>query len=303
MAIRVFDKINWILGLGLLSQSFVVPPRRTMSKWFLLFLVFSSFSAEAKIKILNLNVFDQLQGNWEAGFRAKRMAAISSYVKKESPDIVVFQEAQGFLPGEKRGGDDSADIENIKTLYPFRKYIHEMTGSDSASYGYWIGSKMRPREWIEDGFFFPGGVDRKVQAAVWDFSTGKKSDCLGVLSLHLSYQNSAVRQKEAQWILDWIKARKECSHWAIVGDFNADNSDEEIKILMAGGLKNLTKHVKPTVSPTNPIRRIYGAHIPPKAIDWALGWNLSDAHSEVVLRSKFKGIWVSDHAGLLIRIK
>ena len=75
------------------------------------------------------------------------------------------------------------DEEKIKKIYPHRKYVHEMTGKDGASYGYWIGAKSKPSKWIEDGFSFPGGVERKVIGAVWSKAIGKK--CLGLKGLLL----------------------------------------------------------------------------------------------------------------------
>lgn len=251
-------------------------------------------------KVFNLNVFDQLQGDWSADFREKRMNAIASYISQEKPDIVVFQEAKGILPGEKKGGEDSVDAMALTKKYPYRRYIHEMTGKDGASYGYWMGAKKEPKKWIEDGFAFPGGVERRVQAAVWDTTQDK---CLGVLSLHLSYQDSKVRQKEAQWVLSWIKAHEsECKQWLVVGDFNANQKNKEMKIFFSGGLPHAYKTLKPTVGAFNPIRRIYGEHIPSETIDWALSHQV-EAQAQVVLDKPWEEQWVSDHAGILIQVK
>lgn len=268
-----------------------------MSRLFLCAVLLFTLDARAE-KILNLNVFDELQGSWEPGFREARMAALADFIHREQPDIVVFQEAKGVLPGAEGGGVDSSDVEKIRDLYPHRRYVHEMTGKDGASYGYWIGSKKAPAKWIEDGFSFPGGVERRVLAALWPASGGKP--CFGVLSLHLSYQTSAVRQKEARWLVDWMKSREsECAHWIVMGDFNADKEDPEMKILFSGGLKNLTAELKPTVGAFNPIRRIYGNNTPSRTIDWALGWNAGGV-SRIVLDAPWQGQWVSDHAAVLI---
>lgn len=262
-------------------------------------LVFSSCAHATPV--FNLNVFDQLQGEWKPGFREARMAAVGEYVRATAPEIVVFQEAMGNRPGAEGGGSDSVDGAPIAALYPHRRYVHEMTGKDGASYGYWIGAKSKPRRWIEDGFSFPGGVERKVIAGVWDNAIGEK--CLGVVGLHLSYQNSAVRQKEARWLLDWVKAHEiDCHQWLVVGDFNADEKSAEMKILFEGGLGHLFRELKPTVGAFNPIRRIYGDNIPSLTIDWALGWNL-EGEADVVLDRPYRGEWVSDHAGVDIRLK
>jgi len=248
------------------------------------------------LPVFNLNVFDQLQGEWQPGFREKRMRAVGAFVLETRPEIVVFQEAKGNLPGT-----DTEDAASFVSAYPHRKYVHEMTGKDGASYGYWIGAKSKPRLWIEDGFAFPGGVERKVIAAVWDNILGKK--CLGVIGLHWSYQNSGVRQREAQWLLEWVKTHeKECKQWLVVGDFNADRADKEMQILFEGGLSHLFKKLKPTVGAFNPIRRIYGENIPSLTIDWALGWNISGS-AEVVLDSPYEGEWVSDHAAVKVDLK
>jgi endonuclease/exonuclease/phosphatase family metal-dependent hydrolase len=270
-------------------------------KCFLFVLFFSLLCADAHAeKILNLNVFDELQGSWEPGFRAKRMQAVADYVQEENPDLIVFQEAKGILPGEKKGGEDSIDGELFHKKYPHRKYIHEMTGKDGSSYGYWIGAKKKPNEWIEDGFAFPGGVERKVQAAIW----GKGSSCLGVLSLHWSYQSSDVRQKEANWLLDWLKRKeKKCASWLVVGDFNADKEDPEMRILFDAGLNILIKEIKPTIGAFNPIRRIYGENIPSRTIDWALGWNLSGSAQIVLDTEQKNAVWVSDHAAVLVQLE
>lgn len=246
--------------------------------------------------IFNLNVFDQLQGEWKPEFREQRMKLVADFVKQKKPDILVFQEAKGLNPGEKN--DQSIDGKFFQKSYPNQKYIHEMLGKDGASYGYLMASKKKPKEWKEDGFAFEGGVARRVQAAVW----GQGESCLGVLSLHLSYQKSEVRQKEAQWILDWLKNHEsECKSWIVVGDFNADKEDAEMKILFEGGLVSLFKEIKPTIGAFNPIRRIYGENIPSRTIDWALGWNIS-ANAEVVLDKPIKEAWVSDHAAVLINV-
>jgi endonuclease/exonuclease/phosphatase family metal-dependent hydrolase len=253
------------------------------------------------MSVFNLNVFDQLQGEWPEDFREKRMQMVSKVLKSLQPDLVVFQEAKGVLPGEKRGGKDSIDASNLKTAYPYRMYIHEMTGKDQASYGYWMGSKVKPKQWIEDGFFFDGGVERKIQAAVFSKINGGK--CLGVMSLHLSYQNSEVRVKEAEWILQWLKGKeKVCKQWLVLGDFNADAESLEMKHLFSGGLKVFPDQSKPTVGAFNPIRRIYGENIPSKTIDWALGWNI-DGRAEVKLDHEVDGQWASDHAAILVNVK
>ncbi len=267
---------------------------------FFLVLLLSSSCAHA-FPVFNLNVFDQLQGKWEPGFREKRLAAVGAYIGETSPEIVIFQEAKGVLPGAERGGDDTVDAKSFGADYPFRKYVHEMTGADGASYGYWIGAKSKPRTWIEDGFSFPGGVERKVVAGIWDNVLGEK--CVGVIGLHLSYQNTQVRQKEALWLLDWLKGHeKDCKQWLVVGDFNADRNEAEMKILFKGGLNHLYRELKPTVGAFNPIRRIYGDNIPSLTIDWALGWNLSGT-ADVVLDSPYGGEWVSDHAGVSIQVQ
>lgn len=251
-------------------------------------------------EVFNLNVFDQLQGEWAADFRANRMKVVSDYVKSRKPDLVVFQEAIGELPGEKKGGKNSPDGRALAKLYPHHVYIHEMTGKDGASYGYWMGSKKKPTQWIEDGFSFPGGVERRVQGTVF----GKGKGCLGVLSLHLSYQTSEVRVKEAEWLLGWLKGKESiCANWLVLGDFNADADSAEMKTLFEGGLKSLFKTAKPTIGAFNPIRQIYGKDIPSKTIDWALGWNLS-GEAEVVLDTAQKGdLWVSDHAAVYVKVK
>lgn len=273
-----------------------------MKNLFLIVAILFSTQAQA-IDIFNLNIFDQLQGSWEAGFRAKRVAAVSDYIKGKQPGIVVFQEARGILPGFLGGGIESTDADLLKSVYSSNNYIHEMTGADYASFGYWMGAKAAPRRWINDGFNFPGGLSRRVQAAIWDHALGSKDeDCLGVVSLHLSYQTTDVRQVEARWVLDWLKAHEvECKQWLVVGDFNADRDSREIQILFEGGLKPLYKEFKPTVGAFNPIRRIYGENIPSQTIDWAMGWNVNGS-AEVVLDSPYNGQWVSDHAGVLIHI-
>ena len=139
-------------------------------------------------------------------------------------------------------------------------------------------------------------------AGVWDKALGER--CLGVIGLHLSYQNSEVRQKEAQWLLDWLKQHEKlCPHWLVVGDFNASEKDKEMQMLFDAGLQHLFQELKPTVGPFNPIRRIYGADKPSLTIDWALGWNLAGT-AKVVLDSPYKGDeWVSDHAGVSVKLR
>jgi endonuclease/exonuclease/phosphatase family metal-dependent hydrolase len=250
--------------------------------------------------VLNLNVFDQLQGQWEPDFRAKRMAVLAQWVHKQSPDLVVFQEAKGELPGASGGGGDSSDIEALKDIYPYRKYVHEMTGADGASYGYWMGAKSAPRKEWSDGFAFPGGVARKTQAAVW----GQDNDCVGVLSLHLSYQNTSVRQLEAKWVLDWIDQHKvDCPNWLVMGDFNADQEDAEIQILTQAGLRSTVVEKKPTVGAFNPIRQIYGKDIPSRTIDWIFAQAGLAGLAEVVFDTPVDGLWISDHAGIFLQIR
>ena len=258
-----------------------------------------AFPAHA-LEIYDQNVFDQLQGKWEPGFREKRMAIMAGLVKEKNPDIIVFEEARGVLPGAQGGGKDSVDAASLKA-YKHRKYIHEMTGADGASYGYWIGAKKKPSKWIEDGFSFPGGVPRKLIGGVWSKASGGK--CLGVIGLHLSYQTSDVRQKEAEWLLGWLKAHeKDCKRWLVLGDFNAARPDKEMQLLFGGGLKSLFKEEKPTVGPYNPIRKIYGADKPNLTIDWALGWNIDGEAATVLGEAAPSGDWVSDHAGVYVNI-
>ena len=267
-----------------------------------LFIILVLSAPAHALDVFSLNVFDQLQGDWPANFREKRMELMAGFVNKSKPAIVVFQEARGILPGSEKGGSDSVDGEKIKKLYPHRKYLHEMIGKDGASYGYWIGAKNKPQHWIEDGFSFPGGVERKVIGAVWKKAIGK--ECLGVLGLHLSYQNSEVRQKEAAWLIDWLKNHeKDCKQWLVVGDFNAAGKDKEMQLLFEAGLKSLYKEEKPTVGPFNSIRAIYGKDKPNLTIDWALGWNLSGSAELVLHEADKEGNWVSDHAGVLVKLR
>lgn len=264
-----------------------------------LLLIMSNFANSDPIKILNLNVFDQLQGSWEPGFRENRMNALSDWIKLNVPDLVVFQEAKAL----SCVSFDSVDAENLKSIYPFRKYVHEMIGNDNASYGYWMGAKKQPTQEWSDGFSFPGGVARKTQAAVWSSIAGEPQKCLGILSLHLSYQSSLVRQQEAAWILEWLRAHESvCKHWLVVGDFNADREDKEIQILIEGGLKSLYKNKKPTVGAFNPIRQIYGKDIPSRTIDWAFGWHLEGMAKVIFDQPIEEGTWVSDHAGIEINL-
>lgn len=255
--------------------------------------------------VFNLNVFDQLQGDWEKDFRGQRMKKIVAWIRNGHPDLVVFQEAQGKAGNKPGNWEDSNDVSELTAEFPFRQYVHEMVGKDMQSYGYFMMAKKKPAKTWKDGFFFPGGVDRKTQAALWNHVLGedKKSGCLGVLSLHLSYQTSDVRQKEAHWILTWLKLHEEdCKNWLVLGDFNADSGDKEIKILLQGGLKSLFTEKKPTVGAYNPIRQIYGKNVPSQTIDWALGWNLPTGEAQVVLDKAVDGVWVSDHAGIETRI-
>ncbi|RYZ96381.1 MAG: endonuclease/exonuclease/phosphatase family protein [Proteobacteria bacterium] len=269
-----------------------------MKYLFLAFLAVSLPAQAQAFEVFNLNVFDQLQGSWDAGFRERRMAVVAEYVKEQKPDVVVFQEAIGTA-GAENGGKDSPDAAALRADYPHRMYIHESFGENGSSYGYWIGAKQKPRHWIKDGFSFPGGVERKVQGALFENVDGS---CLGILSLHLSYQNSKVRQTEAKWLLDWVKAKeKTCERWLVVGDFNADERDPEMKALFKGNLRSLYREQKPTIGAFNPIRRIYGNDIKSKTIDWALGRNL-EAEASVVLDTPRNGEWVSDHAGVLVKV-
>jgi endonuclease/exonuclease/phosphatase family metal-dependent hydrolase len=268
-------------------------------KLFALALLLLSVPAQA-LEIYSQNVFDQLQGKWEPGFREKRMAIMAGLVKEKNPDIIVFEEARGALPGAQNGGNDTVDAASLKG-YPYRKYIHEMTGADGASYGYWIGAKKKPKKWIEDGFSFPGGVPRRLIGGVWDKASNGK--CLGAIGLHLSYQTTDVRQKEAAWLLGWLKAHeKDCKRWLVLGDFNAARPDKEMQILFNGGLKSLFTEEKPTVGPYNKIRLIYGAEKPNLTIDWALGWNLDGTAETVLGTANASGDWVSDHAGVYVTL-
>jgi endonuclease/exonuclease/phosphatase family metal-dependent hydrolase len=255
----------------------------------LLFILMCFFASAAEAQtIFNLNVFDELQGDWKEGFRQERMNALAKWIKSKRPDIVVFQEAKGE-------GDAAA----LKGLYPHRYYIYE-TEEGGASFGYWLGARKKPSFVWADGFSFPGGVKRKTVAALWKKRRGA---CLGVLGVHLSYQSSEVRVKEAKWIHDWVKGKENlCGNWIVVGDFNADEDSAEIKALLKDGFKSLYKHKKPTVGAFNPIRQVYGKDIPSQTIDWAFGFGNVSGSAEVVLDQPLDGVWVSDHAGILIRV-
>lgn len=263
-----------------------------------LFLCLTSALANADIKpltALNLNVFDQLQGTWTADFRATRINALRNFVRSNDPDLVVFQEAQGL----KLEDIDSTDAMS----FPFRKFLGEMLGADGYAYGYWIGAKQEPDQWIADGFSFPGGVKRRVLGALWNHSD-HDGKCLGVLSLHMSYQTTQVRQLEAKWLVKWVEEKKQlCQRWMIMGDFNADETNAEMKILFEAGFLSLQdlSQLKPTVGAFNPIRRIYGDNIPSRTIDWALIKN-GTGQAKVVLDEPFEDKWISDHAGLWVTL-
>jgi hypothetical protein len=105
--------------------------------------------------VLNLNVFDQLQGKWESDFRANRMAVLSKWIREQSPDLVVLQEAQGDQPGAMGGGADSSDTAALNSLYPFRKYVHEMTGADAPRMVIGLAPKPSRAKYGQMDFLFP----------------------------------------------------------------------------------------------------------------------------------------------------
>lgn len=257
--------------------------------------IFSSSSYAASV--FNFNIFDQLQGEWEKDFRENRIKKLSGWLAVQAPEVIVFQEAQA----NSESSIESNDAQWLASEYPYRKYVHEMTGKDQFSYGYWMAAKKKPVKEFSDGFSFPGGVARKTQAAVWE-NLYKGTECLGVMSLHLSYQNTDVRQKEAQWIIDWVKAHEtDCKHWIVTGDFNADVEDKEISLLIGAGFKSLVNVKKPTIGAFNPIRQIYGKDIPSRTIDWAFAWNV-DGDGEVLFDQALEGTWLSDHAAVFAHV-
>lgn len=255
----------------------------------LFFLFYSGLAYGMKFELphtwLNLNVFDQQQGQWELGFRRVRLNPLQIYIKENLPDVVVLQEAK------------ADDLDLIVDKYPFQNFVSEMSGADKFEYGYLIASKIPPQKFWSDGFSFPGGVSRKVQAAVW----GKSNlECIGTLSLHWSYQNSKVRELEAAWLVDWLeRAKNECKNWLVLGDFNADENSPEIKKLFSHNLNNLFTKLEPTIDPQNPIRAIYGKDFPPRTIDWALGFHFK-ARARVVLSQPYLDNWISDHSAVWV---
>lgn len=266
-----------------------------MSRFLLFLLFFSLFSvanssqAESKswpAQILSLNIFDQQQGEWPSDFREKRLFALRKWLEKNPMDILLLQEAS------------SGDGELFRKKYPWQNFVEESKGKDGLTYGYWLGAKRPVKEIWSDGFAFPGGVARKVQAAIWGEAPKK---CLGILNLHWSYQSSAVRQEEAKWLLDWLHgAQKKCDRWLVVGDFNADQDAPEIQFLAKNGLVNLATKLEPTVGPANPIRQIYGKDIKAQTIDWAWGFHYP-AKAKRVLADPIGELWLSDHAGIMIK--
>jgi endonuclease/exonuclease/phosphatase family metal-dependent hydrolase len=233
----------------------------------------------------NLNFFDQQQGQWPDDFRAKRIKALTHFLENKNPDVVVLQEAQ------------SEDLAGLKRSYPHQYFVGEMKGAAGEEFGYLLAARTNPTKQWSDDFYFAGGVKRKIQAAIWGSDPQK---CIGVISLHWSYQSSAVRQLEARWLLAWLdRAKAECAHWLVVGDFNADEKSEELRILFRSGLKILLSSLKPTIDPINPIRQIYGKDFLPRTIDWALGFQWQ-AKARVVLSEPWQGEWVSDHSGLWV---
>jgi endonuclease/exonuclease/phosphatase family metal-dependent hydrolase len=128
--------------------------------------------------------------------------------------------------------------------------------------------------------------------------------CVGVIGLHLSYQNTEVRQLEAKWVLDWLAAhKKDCGNWLVMGDFNADSENKEIQILVEKELRSLVQEKKPTVGAFNPIRQIYGQDIPSRTIDWVFATKKVKGEATVVFDSAINQTWISDHAGIYVKLK
>jgi endonuclease/exonuclease/phosphatase family metal-dependent hydrolase len=243
--------------------------------------------------ILSLNVFDEQQGQWPKNFRATRLEKIRNWVAKDPSIRAVFlQEARE---------DDVLNGRNNQL--PFRTFTPESEGADGKMYGYLALTQLKPERVWEEGFEFPGGLARKTQALVFR-PWSEKRECLGVLSVHLSYQSSQVRVQEAEWIANFIKKRANlCPEWLIVGDFNATKESKEFRLITTqAGFIDLVREKISTVGPYNPVRAIYGQEKPNEAIDGALSYQVIGASARVVLRDPIEGVWVSDHAGILIRI-
>ena len=248
------------------------------------------------ITILSLNIFDQQQGNWPENFRTSRLKALASQLNKfnKSPDIVFLQESQAE---KKRGKYLSKDAQHLN--FPNHHYTHESFEKDGMSYGYLILSKKKPNKVWKDSFHFAGGSKRVVQFSLWHF---KGWGCLGVANIHLSWQSSEVRYKEAQFLVEKMPALKaSCSNWLLAGDFNADENSNEMKFLFDNGFNNFLIKAEPTVGPFNPIRSIYGK-IKNQTIDWILGTDTIQGRSHVMFDEPVDEVWISDHSAVFVTL-
>ena len=249
------------------------------------------------IKILSLNIFDQQQGNWSKDFRTARLKILSSKLDEigDSLKLVFLQESQA----KKEGSEYiSTDAQYLSKNFSYHHYTHESIEKDGMSYGHLVLSKKKPRKTWKDSFHFQGGSQRVVQFSLWDF---KDLRCLGVANLHLSWQSSQARYKEVNFLASKIpELKNHCSRWLFLGDFNADESSDEMKFLFHNGLRDFFTQRKPTVGPFNPIRSIYGK-IKNQTIDWILGINI-EGKAEVLFNKSVNGIWISDHSAILVEL-
>ena len=246
-----------------------------------------------RLRLLTLNMaHGRRHARHQALLRRSQLAAnlhlIAAVLRREAPDVVALQEADGPSAWSGR-------IDHINTLSRLAGFDHTFRGDHQRLslsglgldlvYGTAILSRL-PLVDLHSHAFRETWRDSKgfVAGAV------QLPDALGqqidVVSLHLDFLRPAVRRRQVSQLVDLIRHRER--PLAVLGDFNSEWGRERAALPVLArelGLQSCSSHLR---TPTFPSRR------PLLSLDWILISEELEFLSYRTLADR-----VSDHLGIV----
>jgi endonuclease/exonuclease/phosphatase family metal-dependent hydrolase len=194
------------------------------------------------MRLMSFNIRFDAEGDARTGDRwADRAMSVIETVRRFAPDIVGFQEA---LRGQ---------LDDLIAALP----DHQAVGSprESGSHGEYVPIFFDTRRFTEEesGDFWLSATPEVVGSIGWDASVPRHCTWLrifepasqlryAVFNTHLDRWGPNARSEAARIIAARVSARAPS---LVLGDFNADEASEPVRLLRQAGLRDTFREVHP----------------------------------------------------------
>jgi endonuclease/exonuclease/phosphatase family metal-dependent hydrolase len=152
----------------------------------------------------------------------KNLDEIALLIKREQPDIIALQEADG--PSFWSGNFNHVEYLKNKTGYScFFRGEHMKTVN--LSYGTALLSRVQLQDPVSQSFSSPVPAPIKgfvIATIAWP---GKPGTIIDIVSVHLDFSNPSNREKQTEELTAFLKTRK--NPVIVLGDFNCEWDDKK----------------------------------------------------------------------------